>query len=76
MDFVMFSLLRFTLQYCNYEWPNNAVRILVLAVLGLDILLFLLNPLIHMSFTTEAIIVDGYNYYRVVPFIGQTVFRK
>lgn len=75
MDFVMFSLLRFTLQYCNYEWPNNAVRILVLAVLGLDILLFLLNPLIHMSFTTEAIIVDGYNYYRVVPFIGQTIHR-
>ena len=75
MDFVMYSLLRFTLQYCDYEWPNNAVRVFVLAVLGLDIMMFLLNPLIHMSFATEAVMVDGYNYYRIIPFIGQTIHR-
>ncbi len=75
MDFVILSLLLFTFSYCRISWPSQKLRIFVLSVLGIDILQFLLNPVFHHAFRTEAILVDGYNYYRLIPYAGQTFHR-
>ncbi|MBR1707216.1 MAG: EAL domain-containing protein [Clostridia bacterium] len=75
MDFVMFSLLRFTFDYTKISWPSQSLRIAVLSILGLDILQFLVNPFFHQAFTTEMILVDGFPYYRMIPYFGQTIHR-
>ncbi|MBQ6343089.1 MAG: EAL domain-containing protein [Anaerolineaceae bacterium] len=75
MNFVMYALLRFTLDYCLLKWPNRAVRNFVHGLLLVDTIQYFLNPIFHQAFTTEAIKVGGYDYYRLVPFFGQVFHR-
>lgn len=75
MDFVILALLLFTFSYCRLSWPSQKLRFFVLAMLTIDVLQFLLNPFFHHAFRTEAIPVDGYNYYRLIPYAGQTFHR-
>ena len=74
MDFVMLALIRFTAAYCHLPWKSYA-RQLAQLVLILDIISLALNPFFGHAFTTEAIMVEGRAYYRLVPFIGQTIHR-
>lgn len=75
MDFVILALLLFTFSYCRLSWPSRKLRYFVLAVLTIDVGQLLLNPFFHHAFRTEAILVDGYNYYRLIPYAGQTFHR-
>ncbi|MBR5681788.1 MAG: EAL domain-containing protein [Ruminococcus sp.] len=75
MDIVMFALLRFAIEYCNIRlkrpWLKNAVYLLLIA----DIMQFLVNPVTGHAFDNEAIEVDGFPYYRLVPYVGQAMHR-
>ena len=75
MDIVMFSLLRFTLSYCSLSWINKKSRIIILSILGIDVIQLMLNPIFHHAFATEAIELEGYAYYRLIPYAGQTFHR-
>ena len=75
MDLIMYALLSFALTYCDLSWPGKAVKRCVYLLLGLDFLQLLCNPIFGHAFTTEAIMVDGSPYYRLVPFAGQTFHR-
>ena len=75
MDFVMYGLLRFTLDYCNISWKNQRSRIVLLSILGIDVLQLLCNPFFHHAFRVEAILVDGADYYQLVPLLGQSFHR-
>ena len=75
MNFVMYSLLQFTLDYCMLDWPSTKVHNAVLAVLIADALQYAFNPFFHQAFSVNQIIVDGYPYYELIPYIGQTIHR-
>jgi len=75
MDFVMFAVLEFTFAYCRIQWPSQKLRKAVIAVLLIDILQIVLNPILGLTFHTEQILVDGLPYFRLVPHIGQTFHR-
>ena len=75
MDLVMFSLLRFTFDYCAISWPSRKLQILVYCVLAFDVIQFLCNPFFGQAFDTEPVMVDGYPYYSLVPLAGQTFHR-
>ena len=75
MDCAVFSLLRFTFDYCVLEWPSKAFKAVVYSVLWLDIIQYALNPLFGHAFTTEPILVDNLPYYRLVPLWGQMLHR-
>ena len=75
MDAVMMSLLHFTFEYCVVKWPNNFLRYLVYTIVSVDVLQYALNPFFGHAFDTEAIIVDGRDYYRLIPYLGQTYHR-
>ena len=75
MDFVMFGLLRFTLDYCHFSWENRRSRVVLLSILGLDVLQLICNAFFHHAFRVEAIVVDGADYYRLVPLLGQSFHR-
>ena len=75
MDVVMLALLSFTLEYCRLSWPKGWMKGLVYAALAVDAVQLLLNPIFGHAFGTEAVMVDGYPYYRLVPYLGQTFHR-
>ena len=75
MDLFLATLLRFTFDYCMMKWPSIKIRVAVYAIFGLDMLQLILNTVFGHAFSTEAILVDGFNYYRLVPYWGQTFHR-
>ena len=50
MDAVIMALLHFTFDYCVISWPNRALQYSVYGLVTLDVVQFLLNPV--MSFLT------------------------
>lgn len=75
MDFVMYALLRFTLDYCHISWKKDWHRTVVYALLIIDVVQLLLNPIFEHAFVVESILVDGYPYYRMIPLAGQSFHR-
>ena len=75
MDIVMSALLRFTLEYCNIKWHSRNIYILLYTLLGIDVVQFLCNPFFGNAFSTDAVMVDGFPYYRVIPHAGQGYHR-
>lgn len=75
MDAVIMALLRFSFQYCVLAWRRNKLKYLVYTVLTIDVVQYALNPFFGHAFDTEAIQVDGRNYYRLIPYLGQTYHR-
>lgn len=76
MDLMAFSLFDFALAYCNISWRKNRRKCYILyTLLTLDIIQYFFNPFLGHAFSMEAIMVDGYPYYRVVPHIGQSFHR-
>lgn len=75
MDIVMFALLRFTFEYCNIKCRRRGIRHIVYLLLAADIVQFLVNPFTGHAFDNEAIEVDGFPYYRLIPFFGQSLHR-
>ncbi len=75
MDAFIMALLHFTFRYCVIKWPSQKLHFLVYGVITLDVVQYLLNPIFHHAFDIEAVLVDGENYYRVVPYFGQAYHR-
>ncbi len=75
MDLVMYTLLVFTFRYCGISYPHKSIQILVWLLLIADVVQYALNPFFHWTFTTEVIPLYGFNYYRMVPGLGQTLHR-
>ena len=74
MDFVVYALLAFTLSYCYLSWPRG-MQALTCVLLGLDAAQLLCNPFFHHAFGIEVLQLDGFDYYRMVPLLGQTIHR-
>ncbi len=75
MDFVVYSLLRFTFDYCVFSWPSKKLRNVVYGLLCADALQYAFNPFFGQAFSTEPLMVEGAPYYRLVPYLGQTIHR-
>lgn len=75
MDLMAFSLFDFTLSYCNISWRGNKKVYAIYTLLTLDMFQYLFNPFTGHAFGMEAIMVDGNPYYRLVPYLGQTLHR-
>ena len=75
MDAVIMALLFFAFQYCAIKWPSNKLKYLVYAVVTADVVQYALNPFFGQAFDTEPILVDNRNYYRLIPYAGQTYHR-
>ena len=74
MDFAIYALLAFTINYCYLSWPRG-LRAFICAILGLDAAQLLANLHFHHAFSLEQIELDGFAYYRMVPHLGQSVHR-
>ena len=75
MNYVMFAVLNFTLKYCRISWPSRRLRNFVYALLILDGVQLLLNPVFGHAFTVETVTAYGAPYYRLVPLAGQAFHR-
>ena len=75
MNLVIFSLIRFTLAYCRLPSPKRGLRSLTHSLLIIDTIQLLCNPFFHHAFNTTAVVVDGRNYYKLVPYAGQAFHR-
>ena len=75
MDLVMFALLEFAFDYCNIKFKGRNFRYFIYFLLTADIVQLLLNPVTGHAFDNEAVEVDGFPYYRLVPFFGQSLHR-
>ena len=71
----MYGLLRFTFDYCYIKWPSAGLKWTVYALMLLDAAQLLCNPIFHHAFGIEAIELDGFSYYRLMPYLGQSFHR-
>lgn len=75
IDASVFSAWRFMYVYCDMGKPKKRWLYLIYALIGIDIIQYILNPFLNHAFTTEQILVGDKPYYRLVPYIGQTYHR-
>ncbi len=75
MDLMAFSLIDFTMAYCNVSWRRNWKSYLVYTLLTIDIIQIFLNPFFGHVFAIKPTIVEGSAYYQLVPFLGLTYHR-
>jgi len=75
MNYVMFAVLCFAHKYCGIFWQSRRLRNFVYALLIVDCIQLLLNPVFGHAFATEAVTVYDAPYYRLVPYIGQVFHR-
>ena len=75
MNYVMFALLEFTLDYCKLSWPGEKLKRFVYGLLIADCCQYLFNPLFHQAFTTEPVMVDGRAYFSLIANFGQAFHR-
>ena len=76
MDLMAFSLFDFTLSYCSIPWRKHREKCYIIyTILTLDMIQYLFNPFFGHAFGMEAIMVDDAPYYRLVPYLGQTLHR-
>ena len=75
MDLAISALLRFAFDYCQIGAEKRKYRLLAYIPMGLDVAQMLCNPFFHHAFATEPIPVAGADYYRLLPYLGQTYHR-
>lgn len=75
MNVVMFALVRFTFKYCQLPAPREWLRRVIHGLLIMDAVQLLCNPILHHAFDLEAVEVAGAPYYKLIPYLGQTVHR-
>ena len=75
MNLVMFSLCQFTNAYCHGIGAKHKTPIPVYIALIADSVQMLLNIVTGHAFGVEPINYEGMDYYRLVPYFGQTVHR-
>ena len=75
MDLIIAAMLHFTFVYCRLKWPNNGLRYGLHLLLLADVVQLLLNPVFHHAFEVQAIELYGYDYYQMIPHLGQQFHR-
>ena len=75
MDLVMFALVNFTNVYCRGSERHKKEPLIVYMFLAADALQMLLNPLTGHAFAVSTVDVEGFAYYKLIPYFGQTVHR-
>ena len=75
MDVIIAAAFHFAFVYCRITWKSRAARALVCLLLLADIAQLLLNPFFHHAFEVQAVEVYGYDYYKMIPRLGQTLHR-
>lgn len=74
LDVSIAALIHFTFEYCRMR-PGNLVRNLLYGLLLVDVIQLMLNPVFHHAFEINPIVVDGFVYYKMTPFLGQRFHR-
>ena len=75
LDLVIAALLRYTFVYCGMRWSSKRLRNAVYSFLLADFVQLVLNPFFHHAFEVSAIEVEGFDYYRMIPRLGQSFHR-
>ena len=75
MDLVMYALVNFTDVYCNGRDRTKYHPRFIDLALAADAVQMLLNPLFGHAFDITAVKVENAPYYKLIPYIGQTVHR-
>ena len=75
LDVSIAALLHYTFEYCLISWPRRRTRNLVYGFLLVDVVQLLLNPFFGHAFQINPIQVDGFDYYKMTPLIGQQFHR-
>lgn len=75
MNGVMFTLIGFTFDYCALSEHSRKYRIPAFCLLAADSVQLLLNTVWGHAFSTEAVMADGFAYYRLLPYTGQSFHR-
>lgn len=74
LNAVMFAMMVFTHHYCSLNWPKW-IFISLVSLLVIDTIQLLVGIGTHHAFVLESITVDGGNYWRSIPGIGQSIHR-
>ena len=75
MNAVVYALLAFTFDYCRYPKPKTVIKRIVLGLLIFDAIQLLCNPFFHHAFDLTAVEVSGADYYKLIPYLGQSFHR-
>ena len=75
MNAVVYALLAFTFDYCRYPKPKTGIKRIVLGLLVFDAIQLLCNPFFHHAFDLTAVEVSGADYYKLIPYLGQSFHR-
>ncbi len=75
MDFVMLALATFAIEYCGIKRRLRKVNYALFIPILIDIVQFVMNPFFGNAFSITPVAVEGYNYYKLVPYLGQTYHR-
>ena len=75
MDLAMFALIRFTLAYCRLSWSSDSLRIAVYALLCIDAVQLLLNPVFGHAFALNETTLEGRSFYALAALQGQSFHR-
>ena len=72
INIAVYCMLDFTLEYCGMKWNPTVQKVLV-ALLALDIVQFLLNPIFGHAFSTEMVMAYGAPYYGAHSHWGRSI---
>ena len=75
LDVAIAALLRFTVNYCQISWRHRVYPYVLSFLLLADMVQLLLNPLFHHAFEVMEIEVDGFPYFKMIPYLGQSIHR-
>ena len=75
MDIAVYRVLVFTMDYFEMKWPFKALKFFVWSLIAADGIQYFLNPTYHHAFALQSIKFDGYNYFLLVSYTGQTYHR-
>ena len=75
MNAVVYALLAFTFDYCRFPKPKTGLKKTVLGLLIFDAAQLLCNQIFHHAFDIAAVEVNGADYYKLVPYLGQSFHR-
>lgn len=75
LDVAILALWHFAFAYCELGKPKVGLSILVYSLLGIDLMHYIFNPFLGLSFDIEELTVDNRPYYYMIPYFGQTYHR-
>lgn len=75
LDFSIAALIHFARVYCRAEHSRPWYVYLAFALLTVDVIQLLLNPLTHHAFRIAETQVEGFPYFNMIPLWGQQFHR-